>query len=110
MKLILTTVAALAVSGAAMGQPAYDMAGMGGADHAAMASGAQGVGVIKKLDTKAGSVTLQHGPIAALNWPAMTMPFKIDPKLLQGMKVGQKVNFTVKSGATPEIVAIKSAG
>lgn len=110
MKLILVTVATLAVSGAAVARPAHDMAAMSAADHTTMASGAQGVGVIKKLDAKTGSVTLQHGPIAALNWPAMTMPFKIDPKLLQGMKVGQKVSFTVKSGAPPEIVAIKSAG
>lgn len=110
MKLILMTVAAAAVAGSSLAQPAHNMAGMSATDHATMAHGAQGLGVIKKLDAKAGSITLQHGPIAALNWPAMLMPFKVDPALLKGLKVGQKVSFTVKPGATPEVIAIKPAG
>jgi Cu(I)/Ag(I) efflux system protein CusF len=65
--------------------------------------------VIKKLDPKAGSLSLQHGPIPALNWPSMTMAFKADPALLTGVKVGQKVSFTVKPGAVPEILTLKPA-
>lgn len=110
MKLIFATVAALAVSGPALAQAAHDMGGMAGMDHSAMAGAAQGVGVIKKLDPKAGSVTLQHGPIAALKWPAMTMAFKADPSLLKSLKVGQKVNFTLKPGGAPEIASIQLAG
>lgn len=105
MKFIVAAAVALAVSGAAFAQPAHDMSKM---DHAAPAAGAQGSGVLKKLDAKGGALTLQHGPIAALNWPAMTMAFKADPALLRGLKVGQQVNFTVKPGATPEVVAIKA--
>jgi Cu(I)/Ag(I) efflux system protein CusF len=52
----------------------------------------QGTGVIKAIDP-AGSVTLQHGPIAAVSWPAMTMTFKAKPALLKGLKVGQSVDF-----------------
>lgn len=80
---------------------------MPGMDRPAAAAGAQGAGVIKKLDAKGGSVTLQHGPIAALSWPAMTMAFKADPALLKGLKMGQQVNFTLKTGGTPEVVAIQ---
>jgi Cu(I)/Ag(I) efflux system protein CusF len=105
MKFIVAAAVALAVSGPAFGQPAHDMSKM---DHSAPAAGAQGSGVIKKLDAKGRSITLQHGPIAALSWPAMTMAFKADPALLAGLKVGQKVNFTVKSGGAPEVVAIKA--
>jgi Cu(I)/Ag(I) efflux system protein CusF len=105
MKFIAAAMVALAVSGPAIAQPAHDMSKM---DHPAAAAGAQGSGVIKKLDAKGGSVTLQHGPIAALNWPAMTMAFKADPALLGGLKVGQKVSFTVKSGGAPEVTAIKA--
>lgn len=116
MKIILATAAVLAISGPALAQAQHDMGamqGMGpmpGMDHGAMAAGAQGVGVVKKLDPLGGSVTLQHGPIAALKWPAMTMAFKVDPSLLKTVKVGQKVNFTIKPGATPEVVAIAPAG
>ena len=64
-----------------------------GADHASMVM-ANGVGVVKSVDAKAGTVVIQHDPIAALNWPAMTMPFKADsPDVLKGVKAGQAVNF-----------------
>ncbi|MCX7587787.1 copper-binding protein [Phenylobacterium sp. 58.2.17] len=107
MKILLATAAVLAIGGPALAQQ-HDMGAMAGMDMKAPA-GAQGAGVIKALDLKAGSVTLQHGPIAALKWPAMTMAFKADPSLLKTVKVGQKVTFTVKPGATPEVIAIAPA-
>jgi Cu(I)/Ag(I) efflux system protein CusF len=110
MKFMLFAISAMAVAGAALAQAAHDTPAVNAVDHAAVTPGAQGVGIIKKLDMKSGSVTLQHGPIAALSWPAMTMSFKAEPGLLQGLKVGEKVNFTVKPGAAPEVVAIKDAG
>jgi Cu(I)/Ag(I) efflux system protein CusF len=106
MKLFASVLAALALSGSALAQSPQTTAATG--DHAVSAPGAQGAGVIKKLDAKSGSVTLQHGPIAALSWPAMTMSFKADPALLANLKVGQKVSFTVKTGGDmPEVVAIQ---
>jgi Cu(I)/Ag(I) efflux system membrane fusion protein len=40
------------------------------------------------------SVTLSHRPVPALNWPAMTMSFRLaDPALAQGIKVGDQVAF-----------------
>jgi Cu(I)/Ag(I) efflux system protein CusF len=109
MKTIIIACAALALAGAARAQaPAsQDMAKMPGMNHSASAAGAQGVGVVKKLDLKAGSITLQHGPIAALNWPAMTMSFKADPALLRTVTVGEKVSFMVKPGGAPEVIAIQ---
>jgi len=107
MKLILAAVATLALSGPAVAQAGHDMAKMPGMAHPGAAAGAQGAGVIKKLDAKGGSVTLQHGPIEALSWPAMTMAFKADPALLKGLKVGQEVYFTLKTGGAPEVVAIQ---
>lgn len=104
MKLTLAAVLAAGIAGPALAQADHNMSKMPGMSAPA---GPQGTGVIKKLDTKAGSVTLQHGPIAALNWPAMTMAFEADPALLKTVKVGQQVNFTVKTGgATPEVVAL----
>lgn len=105
------TLASLALATTALAQPAHDHASMPGMDHSKMAAkaapAAQGVGVVKSLNAKAGKVTLQHGPMPALKWPAMTMAFKADPALLKGLKTGQKVAFSVKTGqGDPEIVSI----
>ena len=37
---------------------------------------------VKKVDTKQGTVTLAHDPVTSLNWPAMTMSFKVEDKML----------------------------
>jgi Cu(I)/Ag(I) efflux system membrane fusion protein len=51
-------------------------------------------GSIDGIDLKAGTVSLSHGPIAALKWPAMTMEFKVaHGGLLQGLQPGQAVAF-----------------
>ncbi|MGD9811110.1 MAG: copper-binding protein, partial [Sphingobium sp.] len=40
-------------------------------------------------------VTLNHGPVAALNWPSMTMRFRLaDPAAGRAFKVGDRVRFT----------------
>ena len=69
-------------------------------------AGAQGVGVIKSVDAKAGTITLHHGPIAALNWPAMTMTFKAAPDALKAAKPGATVTFTLNAAAD-EIVSLQ---
>ena len=51
-------------------------------------------GVVKKVDAKAGAVTLAHDPIKSLNWPAMTMDFRVrDKASLATLKPGQKIEF-----------------
>lgn len=102
------------LSGVAFAQDA-SMKGMPGMEDmpgmSTPASGAKhghGTGIIKALDRKAGSVTLQHGPIAAVSWPAMTMTFKAKPALLQGLKVGQTVDFDCDvMGASAEVTAVR---
>lgn len=48
---------------------------------------------VKKVDAKAGSVTLAHEPVASLNWPAMTMGFKVkDSALLSKLTEGKRVD------------------
>ncbi len=52
----------------------------------------ESVGRIEQLTPR--SVTLSHQPVAALQWPAMTMQFHLaDPKLAQGLKPGDQVRF-----------------
>jgi Cu(I)/Ag(I) efflux system membrane fusion protein len=52
----------------------------------------EGVGRVEAI--KPDSVTISHGPIPAVPWPAMTMQFKLAaPALAQGVKVGDRVAF-----------------
>lgn len=92
MKLIVAAALALfAVS------PALAHDSMDHSEHAAApVNTAEGVGVIRAIDLKAGVVTLKHEPIAALKWPAMTMRFEAPPAQLAPLKVGQAVKFTLK--------------
>lgn len=85
-----------------------DMSGMHGPNDPAMVM-TNGEGVITALNAKTGMVTIHHGPIAALKWPAMTMAFKANPpSLLKGVKVGQKVQFTLmQMGGATTLTAIK---
>ena len=56
---------------------------------------AESEGVVRKVDRKLGKVTLRHGEIANLDMPPMTMVFTAaEPKLLQGLKQGDKVRFS----------------
>lgn len=69
------------------------------ADHAAHhpAAAPQSDGEVRKVDKEQGKVTLRHGPLANLDMPPMTMVFKIaDPKLLDGLKPGDKVKFSAE--------------
>jgi len=59
-----------------------------------MAASHTGTGVIRKVDTVAAKLTIEHGPIASLDWPAMTMDFGVvDKVLLSSVKAGQRVEF-----------------
>jgi Cu(I)/Ag(I) efflux system protein CusF len=67
------------------------------AHHPATAAAPQSDGEVRKIDKDQGKVTLRHGPLANLEMPAMTMVFKAaDPKLLDGLKEGDKVKFTAE--------------
>ena len=53
-------------------------------------------------------VTISHGPIKSLEWPAMTMPFTAkDAASVQGIKAGDRVAFTFgKSGNESVLTSI----
>ena len=57
-------------------------------------------GEIRKVDKKAGTLTIKHGPIQAIDMPAMTMVFVAkQPAMLDRVKVGDKVRFQAEMGA-----------
>lgn len=58
------------------------------------AIGHKAEGTVDGIDLKAGTLSINHGPVPTLKWPAMTMEFKAaNASLLGGMKVGQSVRF-----------------
>jgi len=66
-------------------------------------------GVVKKIDAAKGSVTLAHGPVAELKWPAMTMGFTVkDKALLEKLVVGKKIDFEfIEQGKSYVVTAVK---
>lgn len=69
----------------------------------------KGIGVVKQLDARAGSVTFAHEPVKSLNWPAMTMAFAVkDKALLDKLAVGKKVEFEfVQAGSGYAVTSVK---
>tara|TARA_R110000751_G_scaffold101602_5_gene195874 strand:- start:34041 stop:34325 length:285 start_codon:yes stop_codon:yes gene_type:complete len=51
-------------------------------------------GVVKKVDMKAGKVTIIHEELIKLDMPAMTMVFRTaEPAMLEKMKEGDAIEF-----------------
>jgi len=64
----------------------------------AMAAMPMADGEVRKIDLSAKKITLKHGEIKNLDMPPMTMVFQVkDVALLDKVKVGDKVKFTVEN-------------
>lgn len=49
-------------------------------------------GTVKRADAKAGTVTLDHGPVKSMNWSAMSVTFQLNDKaLMDNLAQGKKV-------------------
>jgi Cu(I)/Ag(I) efflux system protein CusF len=73
---------------------------------------AQGLadGEVRKLDKKAGTITIKHGPIPAIDMPPMTMMFEVaNPALLDRVKPGDKIKFQaeMRPGAKATVTKIE---
>lgn len=78
-----------------MNRFAYPVAGLVFAAASAFAQSATTDGEVTKIDKPAARITLRHGEIKNLDMPAMTMVFRVaDPKLLETVKVGDRVKFS----------------
>ncbi|GGH52206.1 hypothetical protein GCM10010975_06570 [Comamonas phosphati] len=55
-------------------------------------------GEVRKIDAQKSLIVLRHGDIPNLAMPAMTMGFEVaDKKMLDGLKVGDKVKFQAQA-------------
>lgn len=65
----------------------------------------QATGIIRDLDLAAGTITVDHDPIAALGWGAMTMRFTAaSPAILKDLSTGDPITFDLESPAKPRTV------
>ncbi|MNF49028.1 Cation efflux system protein CusF precursor [compost metagenome] len=79
------------------------------ARNVAPAPSAQASGLVKAIDTQKGTVTIAHGPVASLKWPAMTMAFKATPEQLTHVKAGDQVKFEFQSeGMAASLTSIEA--
>ncbi len=78
----------------------------------AKASGVH-VGEGKVESVAADGITISHGPILSLKWPAMTMAFgKPSTDMFADIKKGDRVRFTFKEGGPSgyELVSVQRIG
>jgi Cu(I)/Ag(I) efflux system membrane fusion protein len=67
-------------------------------------------GVVVEIQGR--TITLDHEAVPALQWPPMTMPFKLErPEMARGLKPEDPVRFTFRpEGSEPVVTAIERQG
>src|SRR6267142_3240586 len=94
----------------AQGMGGMEMKGMDmGKDKKSEGKVHKGTGTVKKLDPADGKVTIAHGPIPTMKWPAMNMTFTVkDKALLDKFSQDKKVDFEfVQQGSDYVITSVK---
>src|SRR6267143_3073065 len=99
------------LSSAEAGAQAPNINKMPAMGNAAQGTVASGTGTITAVNVAGRKVTLDHGPIAAIKWPAMKMEFPAAASVdLSKVKVGDKVQFTLSgSGNDYTVQSVKPA-
>jgi Cu(I)/Ag(I) efflux system protein CusF len=70
-----------------------DMGGMG-TEKKSQAQAHKASGTVTKVDQASAKVTIAHGPVQSLKWPAMTMNFVVkDKALFEKLSSGKRVEF-----------------
>ena len=65
----------------------------------------KGKGIVQAVNLGGGTVEISHAPIPSLQWPAMSMEFKVkDKAMLAGLKKGQPVEIEITPGAPGEFL------
>ena len=72
------------------------------------AQSAKATGTVRNIKLDKGTVTIAHGPVPELEWPAMTMGFKATPEQLEELSEGDEIEFECTSqGMNSTITSIK---
>jgi Cu(I)/Ag(I) efflux system periplasmic protein CusF len=82
-----------------------DMKGMDKGAKKATDKSHHAAGKVKSVDAAKGTVTIDHGPVASMKWPAMTMTFKAkDRKMLEAVKPGQNIEFDFEQQGKDHVI------
>ena len=104
----LVALSMLVIPGIAPAQNA-DQASRRSADNASGTGGAFADGEVRKVDKDAKKLTIRHGPLPALEMPAMTMVYGVrDVRILDSVKSGDRIRFEAeKAGGQYFVVRIE---
>lgn len=93
---IVTAVAALSfnVSAEEMNMGGESMQSMHASQTVKQVSSAKAEGIVKMIDQEKHMVTIAHGAIQDIQWPAMTMGFTATPEQIVELHKGDSVAFT----------------
>ncbi len=107
LALLFSMGSALLTSGEVRAQ-APNMKNMPGMSKTKQETTASGTGTVTAVNATRRKVTLDHGPIAEIKWPAMKMEFTTAPSVeLSKVKIGDKVHFTLSgSGSSYTVQSI----
>jgi len=62
-------------------------------------------GVVKAIDPASGTVTLAHGPVESLRWPARTTSFQVrDKTLFAKLTIDKKIEFEFKKQGASYVI------
>ena len=62
----------------------------------AQAQETQSSGEVRRVNPAEGKITIKHGPIPELQLPAMSLVYRAEATLLQGIQPGDKITFSAK--------------
>ncbi|MES2326226.1 MAG: copper-binding protein [Pseudomonadota bacterium] len=103
--LTIAVAAALSACGKAQ-QPANETVAMNQPESAAQEQVYSGTGSIQA--SAGDQVTIKHGPISGIGWPAMTMTFTVPADLASQAQVGSQVDFSFrKNGSAYQLTSIR---
>ncbi len=93
------------------GADSESMEGMSADDHDmsmmetdAPGTNASAQGTVTAIDAEAGTITIDHGPVPALEWPEMVMAFDANEQILGEVAVGDEISFEFASGSEGNVV------
>ncbi|MDT0576445.1 copper-binding protein [Croceicoccus sp. F390] len=61
-------------------------------------------GTVTAIDPEAGTITIEHGPVPEIEWPAMTMAFEADEQLRNEVAVGEGISFEFRTGSEGNVI------
>lgn len=85
----------------AMSDEDHDMALV---ENDAPATSASAQGTVTAIDAEAGTITIDHEPVPALDWPEMVMAFEASEQIRNDVAIGDQISFEFSSGSEGNVV------